>query len=1039
MSFSQHFISRPRLAAVVSIVISLAGLLALLNLPVTLYPSLSPVQVSVSASYPGASAGVVDRSVVTPLEEQLNGVDGMVSMQSTSSNQGTARIRIEFAAGTDADVAQINVQNRVALAEPGLPEEVRRRGLTVRAQSSDMLLGVNLVSPDGSLDQLFLSNYASRHLTDALARVEGVSDVSIRGERQYSMRIWLRPDLMQSLGITVDDVQAALREQNQNLAIGRLGQAPTAVGQQFEYSVQGEGRMQTVAEFENTVLRASPDGSVVRLRDLARVEVGAHRYSGQARLDGAPTALLLAYQSPSANAVEVAQAVRAEMARLARQFPEGMDYAILYDTTTFISRSVTEVVVSLMQAIGLVILVVFLFLKNWRMTLIPALAIPVSLLGALAALAVLGYSINTLTLFALVLATGVVVDDAIVVIENVERHMAAGKDAVEATRVTMQEVAGPVVATTLVLLAVFVPVCFMPGVTGGLYRQFAVTISAAVLFSSLNALTLSPALCAVLLKSGVAPIAGLAPFERGVNWLAGRYSQRVSWLVRRPVRVGVFFLVLLAVCFWLLRVLPTGFVPREDQGFFFVSVELPDGASIGRTDQVLEDIRPQIQADAGVAHFVSASGFSPLAGADSSNGFGIVLLKDWSQRPGQALHSSSVMRRLQQRLASVAEAKIRFFEGPSIPGLGSSGGFDLRLQDTQGGTPQALAQAASELISKATQRPEIGRAFSSFRASVPEYSVVVDRDKARMMGVSLDSVYLTLRTQLGSLYVNDFPCEGRSCQVIVQADQEYRAHPDDLRHYAVRSGAGDMVPLSTLVTIKPALAPPSIDRFNMYPSVSIRGQAAPGYSSGQAMTAMAELAQELPVGYGFSWAGQSRQALETGAVAPLLFMLALVFVYLFLVAQYESWTLPVAVVATAPIAIWGVVSGLGLFQMVNTVYAQIGMVLLMGLAAKTAILIVEFASVQRAQGMHAVEAAEAAARTRFRAVLMTVMSFVLGVVPLICATGPGSAGRVSLGSTVFFGMLATLVPGTLLMPVLYRLAQGVREWGHSRSKTPAQK
>ena len=528
----------------------------------------------------------------------------------------------------------------------------------------------------------------------------------------------------------------------------------------------------------------------------------------------------------------------------------------------------------------------------------------------------------------------------------------------------------------------------------------------------------------------------LAPFERAVSWVTGSYKGQVHWLLKRPMRVGVFFVLLLAVGFWWLRLLPTGFVPQEDLGYFIASVELPDASSIGRTDQVLDDIAPLINADPAVAHFMGVSGFSPLAGADSSNAFGLVILKDWSERQDPSLKSQAVVQRLQKRLAAVPEARIRLLEGSPMPGAGSAGGFDLRLQDTAGGSAEGLEKIASELIAKAGKRPEIGRVFSTFRASVPQYKVSVDRNKARIMGVSLNSIYLTLRTQIGSLYVNDFPCAGRSCQVIMQADEAWRAHADDLRHYSVRNASGDMVPLSTLVTIKPEVAAPAIDRFNMYPSVALRGQAAPGYSGGEAMAVMAELAEDLPGGYSFAWAGQSRQALETGALVPLLFGLALVFVYLFLVAQYESWTLPLAVVATAPVAIFGVVSGLGLFGMVNTVYAQIGMVLLMGLAAKTAILIVEFASVQRAQGLSPVAAAEAAAGMRFRAVLMTVLSFVLGVVPLMCATGPGSAGRISLGSTVFFGMLATLVPGTLLTPVLYSMAQKMRERFRGPSEAP---
>ncbi len=1028
MGIGHFFIRRPKFAFVISIVITLAGLLSLFTLPVNMYPEIAPPSVQISAFYPGASAQVVEETLIRPIEEQVNGVEDMIYMESSATDDGAASITVTFKSGVDVNIAQVNVQNRVAIAEPRLPDEVRRQGVTVKARSNSMLLGINLISPDGTFDQMFLSNYATNNLRDPLSRVDGVSDVQVMGEQTYSMRIWLQPSKMNALNITVGDILSSLKEQNLIVAAGKLGQSPTLPDQQFEYTIQTQGRLQTAEEFGDTILRAKTDGAVVRLRDVADIGIGAQTYSGQAKLDGSPTAFLVIYQSPSANATQVAKRVQAQMDVLTQSFPQGMGYDILFDTTNFIERSISEVTTTLFQAVALVILVVFLFLQNWRMTIIPTIAIPVSLIGTFAVMNILGYSINTISLFGLVLAIGVVVDDAIVVIENVERHIADGMSPVEATQLTMTEVTGAVIATTLVLLAVFVPVAFMPGITGTLYKQFSVTISVAVCISSINALTLSPALCATLLKSGKMQHAGwLRPLENIITRATAGYTASVVWMVRRAVRIGILFLVLLGAAFMLLRDLPTGFVPNEDQGFLFVNIQLPDASSVNRTDKLLEEITPMIQSVPGVKGFISVSGFSIMAGASSNNAFGIAVLEDWDERKTPETQIGAISQRLQGMLWARPEAQIMVFELPPIPGLGSSSGFDFRLQDTLGRSVQDLAQVMNGLVYEANQQPELNRVYSTYRANVPQYFLDVDRDKAKAMGINLGEIFQTLQTQLGSLYVNDFTRYGRNYQVVMQAESQYRNEPDDLNQYYVRNASGEMVPLSTIVSMKPILGPTSINHFNLYRSVTLNGEAAAGYSTGDAIATMTRLASKLPDGYTFEWAGQTRQEIEAGNLAPVLFALAILFVFLFLVAQYESWTIPFAVIASVPIAIFGSALGLRLAGMVNDIYAQIGMVLLIGIAAKTAILIVEFAMTKRSEGMSIDEAAEAAARLRFRAVMMTALSFVLGILPLVIATGPGAASRISLGMTVLCGMLAATVIGTLLTPVLYRIVQASRE------------
>jgi len=1026
---SRVFIHRPKFAFVISILITLAGLLALRILPVNMYPDMAPPQIQVTASLPGASSQVVEEAVIRPVEQQLNGVEGMIYIESTASSDGTAKITLTFESGTDTDIAQVNVQNRVALAEPFLPDEVRRQGVVVSKQAGNMLLGINLTSERPDLDGVFLSNYASNNLVEALGRVPGVGSAEVMGAKDYSMRVWLDPRRMASLDVTVTEVAAALREQNQIVAAGKLGQPPVPAGQQFVYSIQTRERLSDPEEFGQTILRSRPDGGFVRLRDVGRIELGSRSYTSTAKLNNQDTAFLVIYQLPDANALEVAERVKAVVDEAAGRFPEGVNHTVLYDTTEFISRSISEVVVTLFQAVGLVILVVFLFLQNWRATLIPSIAIPVSLIGTFAVMSLLGYSINTITLFGLVLAIGIVVDDAIVVIENVERILTEDKLPIrEAVTKAMAEVTGPVIATTLVLLAVFVPVAFMPGITGKLYQQFSVTISVAVIISSINALTLSPALCVALLgRSGDKAIGWLRPFEVLITRTTSGYSKLVVQLLRNGGFVGLTLAVVLVAGAGLFKAVPSAFVPPEDQGFLFVDVQLPDAASLERTEAVLGKVTHMVLEDPAVTDFITVSGFSLLGGSSTNNGLGIVMLKDWEERKEASLGLGAVIPRLYSRLWTISEAQVMVFNPPPIPGLGTSSGFDFRLQDNQGRDVAELAQVMNGLIYEANQREELSRVYSTYRANIPQYLLEVERNKAKALGVELSDIFSTLQTQLGSLYVNDFTRFGKNYRVLLQAEGEFRQRPEDLSNYFVRNRDGAMVPLTTLASLKPVLGPSSIQHFNLKRSVTISGEAAAGFASGDAIATMEELSESLPQGYEFSWAGQSLQEIQAGNLAAVIFVLALVFVYLFLVAQYESWTLPIAVLGAVPLALAGAMAGLWLVGLANDIYAQVGLVLLIGLSTKTAILIVEFAMQLRQSGISTAEAAQKAAVLRFRAVLMTALSFVLGVLPLVFASGAGAASRVSLGITVLSGMVAATILGTLLVPVFYKWIQSVRD------------
>ena len=1036
------FVRRPIFASAIAIIMVLAGGISFFLLPVSQFPDITPPQVVVSANYPGASAQVVADTVTTPLEQQINGVEGMTYMSSSSSNDGSSTITITFDVGYPLNIAAVDVQNRVSQAASSLPAIVNQGGVTIKKQNPNFVLIVNLTSPDGSINPVALSNYAYLQVVDPLKRLPGVGDVQIFGERRYSMRIWLDPDKLANLGITAVDVQNAIAEQNVQVAAGKIGQSPAPPHTPFEMQVNAVGRLSDPAQFGDIIVRPDPaSGAVVRLRDVARIELGALQYSSSAFFGKDPTVVLAIYQTPGSNALDLQKNVKAKMEELSQRFPKGIAYGMHYDTTRFVAASMHDVVITLLEALVLVVLVVFVFLQSWRTTLIPTIAIPVSLVATLGVMEALGFSLNMLSLLGMVLAIGLVVDDAIVVVENVERQLEAGLPPLEATKKAMSEVTGPIIATTAVLMAVFVPVAFIPGVAGRLYNQFALTVAISVGISAFNSLTLSPALSAALLRHR--PHVAFAPFRwfnAGFEKLSHAYARTVRTLIRRRwVMLGVFAVGLVAAA-GLWRSIPSTFLPVEDQGYFFVVIQLPDGASLERTDAVAKRVRDVLQGTPGVDIVGSISGLNFLTNAAQSNSaVEFAILKPWAAR-GPDQNASSIVAAVGPKLLAIPDAFALSFDPPSIPGLGTTGGFEFEVEDLSGRGSLALNDATQALIAAARQQPELNaqQLFTAFSTSTPQFNYDLDRTKAKLLGLSLPDVFNTLQIYLGSLYVNDFNLFGRTFRVTIQADKDARASAGDLSRFYVRNASGGIVPLSTLGALKRTVGPETVPHYNNYASALINGGPAPGFSSGQAIAAMQRVAaQSLPRDFGFEWTGITYQELKAGSIATVVFALAIVFIFLILAAQYESWSMPFMVLLAVPLALFGALLALWLRQMQIDVYSQIGFVMLIGLAAKNAILIVEFAKRRHEQGLGIVEAAMEAGRLRLRPILMTAFAFILGVAPLMMATGAGAASRRSIGTTVFGGMVAATMLTLLFVPVFYAVIERLRE-GKSGDEKPAQ-
>jgi hydrophobe/amphiphile efflux-1 (HAE1) family protein len=1028
---SKFFIDRPIFASVLSIAIVLIGLIAMRVLPVAQYPEIVPPQVVVSATYPGASAETIAETVAAPLEQQVNGVENMIYMQSTSTGSGTMSLSVYFQTGTDADQATINVNNRVQRATAVLPEEVRRQGVTVTKRSSSILQIVALSSPDRRFDTIYISNYALINIIDELRRTPGVGDASLFGASDYSMRIWLRPDKVAQYNLTPGDVAAAIRDQNAQFAAGRFAEEPTPGRQAFTYSVTTQGRFADPREFEQIVLRSDENGGALRLKDVARVELGSLNYSTVATLNGAPTVPIGIYLQPDANALDVSGAVDAAMSRLAQRFPDGLRYDVPYNTTRFIEVSIEEVVKTFIEAIVLVVIVVFLFLQNWRATLIPLLAVPVSIIGTFAGMYVLGFSVNLLTLFGLILAIGIVVDDAIIVLENVERIMTTEhKPPREAAIQAMQEVSGPVIAVVLVLCAVFIPVSFLGGLAGELYRQFAVTIAVSVVISGIVALTLTPALCALLLKAGHSePWLPFRVFNRGFDWVTRTFTSGTAFFLRHALIAVVLIAGMLGATWWLFERVPGGLVPAEDLGNVFVVTALPPAASLDRTLDITAKVSEELKRNPAVADVVTIAGFDLLSGAQKTNaGVSFVTLTDWSERTDPRLDARNLAPAFAALNANFRDGIVVGFNPPPITGMSTTGGFEFYLQDRSGGSLENLSQAAQRVVQAAGQRPELSGVSTTFNTNVPQYRIDVDRDRAKALGVPISAIFDTMQSTFGSLYVNDFSLFGRTYRVSLSSEPEFRMSPNDLQHVFVRSDNGTMVPLNVLLSTSRIVGPDVVDRFNVFPAAKIQGNPAPGFSSGQAIAAIEQVvSQNLSSDYSIGWTGSAYQELQSAGTGSQGFLLGLVMVFLILAAQYERWSLPFAVITAVPFAVFGAILAIWLRGIENDIYFQVGLVTLIGLAAKNAILIVEFAAERYRAGETVYDAALDAARLRFRPIVMTSLAFILGVVPLAISTGAGSASRHSVGTGVIGGMLAATFLAILFVPLFFRLVTRERQ------------
>lgn len=1031
--FADFFIKRPVFTSVCAIIILLLGAISIPTLPAARYPQIAPTQVVVTSNYVGASAQVVENTVTTVLEREINGVEGMRYIDSSSTNNGTSTIRITFDSSRSRDIAAVDVQNRVAIAEPALPEQVQRTGVTVTRQSNDILLAFGLFSENQQYDNLFLSNYADLYLVDALQRINGVSEARIFGERRYAMRLWLDPNKLASRNLTAQDVVDALNRQNIQIGAGQIGQPPTVDGQMYQIDLEAVSRLVDVGEFENIVVKRDR-GILVKLKDVGRAELGAENYSTFLRYRGNEGVGIGMFPLPGSNALEVAKAVKAAMQKLSLNFPPGMKYELAFDTTLFVEESLSEVIKTLFEAIALVILVIFLFLQDWRTTLIPVITIPLSLIGTFAFVKAFGFSINTLTLFGLTLATGMVVDDAIVVVENIARLIQdEGKSPRQAASESMQELFGAVIATSLVLMAVFVPVAFFPGSTGQIYRQFALTIAFSIAISTFLALTLTPTLCALLLRKRPKPGGVIGWIFARINWfldLINRgYSLSLNRLTRLKKIVVLLFIASLGVTGWLYMSVPTAFLPDEDQGRIFTIIQAPQGVSLNYTSQVMRRVEQEILKIPEVLSTFAVGGFGFGGGGTANSGVIFVNLKPWDQRTEKGQSAAEIISKLRSTFSAIPDARILPSNPPAIQGLGSIGGFQFYLEDQAGNSGlNNLVQVMGNIIQKGNQSPALESVFSTFAANSPKMRIEVDRDKAEALQVDVDDIFNTMQTYLGSRYVNDFNLQERTYRVYVQADAQFRSNPEDINRLYVRSATNQMIPLGNLVKLTPTTGAQTINHHNLYRAIEINGSAADGYSSGQAIEAMEQVAANvLPASMGYEWSGISLDEQESGGQAPIIFGLGLVFVFLVLAAQYENYVDPLIIMLTVPLAIFGALLAQSLRSLPNDVFCQVGLVMLIGLASKNAILIVEFANQLREQGFSITRAAVEASIQRLRPILMTALSTLLGIFPLAIATGAGAASRQSLGTAVFGGMFVATLLSLFVVPVLYIVIGNMRD------------
>jgi multidrug efflux pump len=1034
MNFSHFFISRPIFAGVISIVIVIVGTIAMVRLPNAQYPDIAPPTVAVQAIYPGANPKVISETVATPIEQEVNGVEKLLYMSSTSTSDGVMTLTLTFELGTDLNTAQVLVQNRVAIALPKLPEEVRRLGVTTTKKSPDLAMVVHLISPDSSRDELYLGNYAFLQVKDQLARVPGMGEVNVFGARDYSMRVWLDPDKLASRNMTAGDVVRAIREQNLQVAAGTIGKPPVPTGSDFQLTINAPARLLDEQQFGEIIVKQGAKRQITRVRDVARVELAARDYSVTSKLGGKPAAALVLFQLPGTNAIETSDRVQAKMEELKKNFPPGVDYTMVYDTTRFARESIRAVVHTLFEAVLLVVIVVIVFLQNWRASIIPLLAVPVSLIGTLAVMFAFGFSLNNLSLFGLVLAIGIVVDDAIVVVENVERNIALGFDPVEATRRAMNEVSGPVIAVALVLCAVFVPTAFVSGITGQFYRQFALTIAVSTVLSAFNSLTLSPALSALLLKGhhekkdrfarGMDGLLGwfFRLFNKGFDHTRDGYGRLVGGAVRRGGIALVLYAGLLALTWFGFAKLPTGFIPNQDSGYLIVFAQLPDGASLERTQKVVERISEIARSVPGVLNALEFPGYNVLVRANLPNAGTVFLpLKPFDQRKDPGASANALIATISAKVGELRDARILVLPPPVVSGLGSTGGFKMMIQDRTDAGLDVLGDTAFQMMVKgSTQTPGLAAVFTTFTTKVPQLHAEIDRVKAKSMNVSLDDLNDTLQTYLGSLYVNDFNRFGRTYQVTAQADGNFRARAEDIRKLKTRNAAGEMVPLGTLVDVTETTGPDKVIRYNMYPAADINGIALPGVSSGQASDSATELAKkEMPPGMTYEWSDLTYQEKIAGNTIVYIFPLCVLLVFLALAAQYESWSLPLAIILIVPLCLLSAIAGVWLRGMDINIFTQIGLIVLVGLASKNAILIVEFARQLEDNGKTPMEAAIESARLRLRPILMTSFAFILGVVPLVTAEGAGAEMRQALGTAVFFGMLGVTFFGLVFTPIFY--------------------